>query len=83
MNVGEFKDYLRGLLVDSGNPAIAGVDFYHVAHNDVPLRDLAVRGADGVTLYLDIVRTAPPGGDKPDARTVAKTEPGVTVITRE
>lgn len=83
MNVGEFKDYFRDLLVNSGNPAVAGVDFYDVAHNEAPLRDLAVRGTDGVTLYLSIVRTAPPGGDKPDAATIAKTEPGVRVIASE
>lgn len=83
MNVGEFKDYFRGLLVNSGNPAVAGVDLYDVPHNQVPLRDLAVRGTDGVTLYLNIVRTAPPGGDRPDTATVTKAKPGVKVITRE
>lgn len=59
MNIGEFKDYLRELLIKDA--AVDSVDYYDVPGNGAPLRDLAVRGTDGVSLYLRIVRTAPPG----------------------
>lgn len=79
MNVIEFKEYFRELLANSGNPAIAGVDFYDVPDNEYPLQDLVVRGTDDVSLYLSIVRTSPPGGDKA-GEPVQKSEPGVKVI---
>jgi hypothetical protein len=80
MNITEFRDYLRALVVNSGNEAVAGVEFYDVAGNELPVRDLAVRCTDGVTLYLRTVMTAPPGGDKPDGTVVTKSEPGVRLI---
>jgi hypothetical protein len=83
MNIEDFKDYFRGLLANPSNDAIADVDFYDVAGNGRPLKDLAVHGADGVTLYLSIVRTSPPGGDKPGRQAITKSAPGVRVITSE
>ena len=81
MTVDDFKDYFRGLLTNSGRATVAGVDLYDVPDNGHPLQDLAVRGTDGVTLYLSIVRTSPPGGDKPGEGVVTKSTPGVKVIT--
>ncbi|HEY3607470.1 MAG TPA: hypothetical protein VGL06_08210, partial [Pseudonocardiaceae bacterium] len=71
MTVDDFKQYFQELLTNSGHTAIAGV------------KDLAVRGTDGVTLSLSIVRTSPPGGDKSDREVVTKSEPGVKVIAGE
>ena len=81
MTVDDFKEYFRGLLANSGHAAVAGADFYDVSGNEHPIKDVAVRGTDGVTLYLSIVRTSPPGGDKSGEGVVTKSEPGVKVIT--
>ncbi|HEY3608431.1 MAG TPA: hypothetical protein VGL06_13065 [Pseudonocardiaceae bacterium] len=83
MTVDDFKQYFQELLTNSGHTAIAGVDVYDIPGNEGPLKDLAVRGTDGVTLYLSIVRTSPPGGDKPGREVVTKSEPGVKVIAGE
>jgi hypothetical protein len=79
MTVEDFRDYFRTLLASSGNPAIAGVDFYDVP-GERSQKDLTVRGTDGTTLYLSIVRTSPPGGDEAGRDVVTKPEPGVQVI---
>jgi hypothetical protein len=76
-----FQDYLLGVLKRAEHPDIAAVELYDVPGNGFPLRDIQVRGTDGVTLYLRIVHGAPSaGGDhaQPE-KIVEKTSPGVEV----
>jgi hypothetical protein len=81
MTVDDFKEYFRDLLANSGHAAIGGVDMQDAPGSKEPLKELVVRGTDNVTLHLTIVRTSPPGGDKPGREIVTKPEPGVQVIT--
>jgi hypothetical protein len=56
-----FVGYLGELLGNSGHPDIAKVTRYDVPEGGVT--DLKVGCADGTSIYLRIVRSAPPGGD--------------------
>ena len=76
-----FETYLFNLLRDAGHPALAAVEEYDVAGNDHVLRDVRVRGTDGITIDIRIARTAPAGGDPAEREEtiVTKETPGVEV----
>lgn len=80
MRVQRFQAYFRGLLESASDAGIAEIEEYEVpGHEGRP--NLRIRGADGVTIDLVIVATAPTGGDdhnKPEA-IVAKSQPGIRV----
>lgn len=77
MRVERFKNYLRDRLVSAGHPDIVSVDTYDVPEGGAT--DLKVTYADGVVLYLRIVRTAPPGGDSHDQPEKIVTKQGTSV----
>lgn len=62
MRVERFKEYVRELLAGSGHPDIVRAEFEQVSgeHGATGLR---VEFADGVSMLLFIVRTAPPSGE--------------------
>ena len=64
MNIDDFRQYFHDLLANSNEPEIAGVEYYDAQKGESSIRDIAVRGTDGLTLFLRTVRTSPPGGDK-------------------
>ncbi len=63
MRVDRFKEYLRELLAGSDHPDIVRVEFEQVPGEREGLVDLRIDFADGVSIVLAIVRTAPPAGD--------------------
>jgi hypothetical protein len=75
-----FVDYLRDVLATSGHPDIVGVEQYDVPEGGVS--DLKVRFADGVTIYLRVVRSAPPGGDDHTKPETIVTKDAVPVSAR-
>lgn len=61
MRVERFKEYLRESLAGAGNPGITGVDTFPVPNDEVT--GIKVTCSDGITIYLQVVRTSAPGGD--------------------
>ncbi|HEV2782467.1 MAG TPA: hypothetical protein VGX25_23995 [Actinophytocola sp.] len=63
MRVERFRDYVRELLTGSGHPDIVRAEFEQVPGEREGLVDLRVDFADGVSIFLAVVRTSPPTGD--------------------
>jgi hypothetical protein len=81
MKIDRFRDYFGALLRDSGNPEVTAVETWSVPGSDQLANELKIVGADGVTLYLRMVRTAGPDeGRSADEVVVKKTEPGVRLL---
>jgi hypothetical protein len=62
MLVERFKDYVRELLAGSGHPDIVRVALEQVS-GEGGATGVRVEFADGVSMLLFIVRTAPPSGE--------------------
>lgn len=80
MRVQRFQAYFRGLLESAPDAGIEAIEEYEIAGTE-GRPNLRIRGADGVTIDLVIVGTAPTGGDdhnKPESIT-QKSAPGVRV----
>lgn len=63
MRVERFQQYVRDLLAGSGHPDIVRAEFEQVPGERKGLVDLRVDFADGVSIFMAIVRTSPPTGD--------------------
>jgi hypothetical protein len=63
MRVERFREYLRDLLAQSGHPDIVRAEFEQVPGEREGLVDLRIDFADGVSIFLAVVRTSPPTGD--------------------
>ena len=64
MRIDRFKELVRDVLANSGHPDITRAEFEQ-APGDAGPPYLRVDFADGVSMLLAIVRTAPPSGEHP------------------
>jgi hypothetical protein len=65
VRIDRFKEYLRETIAGSGHPGVTGVDTFPVPHDEIT--GIKVTCSDGITIYLQVVRTSAPGGDDPGA----------------
>lgn len=80
MRVERFKEYVRELLAGSGHPDIVRAEFEQVPGEPGPA-GLRVEFADGVSMLLYVVRTAPPSGENMSQPEQIITRSGATQST--
>lgn len=66
MKVRQFEGFMKGLIEGSGHDEINKVQtFAEAGLTDKPV-GLKIEFTDGACVYVQFVRTSPPGGDQPD-----------------
>ncbi|MEV5408634.1 hypothetical protein AB0K60_07325 [Thermopolyspora sp. NPDC052614] len=80
MRAARFERYLRDLLAGSGNLAIKDVmTFGEVGYDSLP-NGLQVSFLTGARIYLQVVRTSPPGGDSLDNPEIIKSGEALALV---